>query len=63
MNAHSRRYFTSLTSSERIGIGATPWGDTAFTGEIGEVLVYAAILSAAEQEALSKRLMAKWGIQ
>jgi hypothetical protein len=44
-------------------VGAMPHGDAPFTGKIGEVLVYVAILAPARQQALAANLMEKWGIK
>jgi hypothetical protein len=54
---------STLSSSDRIGIGGTPRGEILFNGYIGEIVVYSSILPESEQKVLSSRLMKKWGIK
>lgn len=55
--------FTSLTSSDLLGIGATPKGESSFTGDIGEILIYPAILNQTHLKEMETGLMKKWGVK
>lgn len=57
--AHTR----SITKPTRLGIGATLRGENCFTGEIGEIMVFARTLAEKDRKAVEAELMTHWGIE
>ncbi len=52
----------SLNSPAQLGLGAQTTGENPLSGDIGEVQLYARILTGAQRQQSEQKLMKKWGI-